>query len=294
MRLDDQRESEYVEDRRDQDAPVRMGLPGGAVGGGLGVGGLVVVALLALFFGIDPRDILQGTVPDQSPQISRPVEPHSGGQEDPQRQFVARVLGSTEDTWSDLFRRAGETYNPPRLVLFTDAVRSACGIAQSAVGPFYCPGDHQVYLDLGFFSELKSRFQAPGDFAQAYVIAHEVGHHIQSLLGISEQVRARQRGASQGEANALSVRLELQADCFAGMWANHADQQHRILEDGDIDEGIRAAGAIGDDRLQKQARGYVVPDSFTHGSSAQRIRWFRTGYQQGTFSSCDTFNTTQP
>lgn len=203
--------------------------------------------------------------------------------------FVSVVLADTEETWQRLFRQRGASYQEPKLVLFRGAVKSACGLAQSATGPFYCPGDHKVYIDLSFYSELKHRFKAPGDFAQAYVIAHEVGHHVQTLLGISQQVQEGQRGLSQVESNKLTVRQELQADCFAGVWANHADRARQLLESGDIEEGLTAASAIGDDRLQKQARGYVTPDSFTHGSSAQRVRWFKTGLKQGDLKSCDTF-----
>lgn len=203
--------------------------------------------------------------------------------------FVSVVLADTEETWQRLFRQRGASYQEPKLVLFRGAVKSACGLAQSATGPFYCPGDHKVYIDLSFYSELRNRFKAPGDFAQAYVIAHEVGHHVQTLLGISQQVQEGQRGLSQVESNKLTVRQELQADCFAGVWANHADRARQLLESGDIEEGLTAASAIGDDRLQKQARGYVTPDSFTHGSSAQRVRWFKTGLKQGDLKSCDTF-----
>jgi len=203
--------------------------------------------------------------------------------------FVSVVLADTEETWQRIFRQRGASYQEPKLVLFRGAVKSACGLAQSATGPFYCPGDHKVYIDLSFYSELKHRFKAPGDFAQAYVIAHEVGHHVQTLLSISQQVQQGKRGLSQVESNKLTVRQELQADCFAGVWANHADRARQLLESGDIEEGLTAASAIGDDRLQKQARGYVTPDSFTHGSSAQRVRWFKTGLKQGDLKSCDTF-----
>ncbi len=203
--------------------------------------------------------------------------------------FVSVVLADTEETWQRLFRQRGASYQEPKLVLFRGAVKSACGLAQSATGPFYCPGDHKVYIDLSFYSELRNRFKAPGDFAQAYVIAHEVGHHVQTLLGISQQVQQAKRGLSQVESNKLTVRQELQADCFAGVWANHADRARQLLESGDIEEGLTAASAIGDDRLQKQARGYVTPDSFTHGSSAQRVRWFKTGLKRGDLKSCDVF-----
>ena len=204
--------------------------------------------------------------------------------------FVSVVLADTEETWTTLFRQKGETYQEPRLVLFRDAVKSACGMAQSAIGPFYCPGDQQVYIDLGFFDQLRNRFKAPGDFAQAYVIAHEVGHHIQTLTGISSKVRAAQNQRNKSEGNKLSVRQELQADCFAGIWANHANRSRQLLEAGDIEEGLAAASAIGDDTLQKQSQGYVSPDSFTHGSSTQRVKWFKIGLASGDIDSCYTFN----
>jgi predicted metalloprotease len=199
------------------------------------------------------------------------------------------VLADTEDAWGAIFQAAGRTYEPPSLVLFSGAVESACGFAQAAVGPFYCPGDRQVYIDLSFYQELQSKFGAPGDFAQAYVIAHEVGHHVQTLLGISERTMAARQRASEAEANALSVRQELQADCFAGIWAHNADRSRQLLESGDIEEGLNAAAAIGDDRLQKQSRGYISPESFTHGSSQQRVTWFKQGFESGRVDSCDTF-----
>jgi len=205
-------------------------------------------------------------------------------------EFVSVILADTEETWSTLFQQKGKTYQEPRLVLFRDAVESACGMAQSAVGPFYCPGDQQVYIDLGFFDQLKNRFKAPGDFAQAYVIAHEVGHHIQTLLGISSRVHAARKKLSKTEGNKLSVQQELQADCLAGVWANHANSARQLLEAGDVEEGLTAASAIGDDTLQKQSRGYVSPDSFTHGSSAQRVKWFKIGLASGDMNSCDTFS----
>lgn len=281
MRWRDGRESDNVEDRRGLRAAPAI------AGGGIGT---VVILLVAWYFGIDPSMLLQGgsssgALNPQSAQIS-PADDES-------RKFVSVVLADTEDTWRDLFRRMGGTYQEPKLVLFSGAVQSACGFAQAAVGPFYCPGDHKVYIDLGFFDELKNRFRAPGDFAQAYVIAHEIGHHVQNLLGISGKVESLRRGASAAESNALSVRLELQADCFAGVWAYHAHKARQILETGDIEEGLNAATAIGDDRLQKQARGYVTPDSFTHGSSAQRVRWFKRGIAGGDLRQCDTFNAAQ-
>jgi len=202
---------------------------------------------------------------------------------------VSVVLADTEDTWTEIFRAGGQTYQPPKLVLFTDVVRSACGMAQSAMGPFYCPMDQKVYIDLGFYRELRDRFQAPGDFAQAYVIAHEVGHHVQTLLGTSQQVAETRQRASQEQANALSVRLELQADCYAGVWAHNANRSRQILEEGDLEEGLNAAAAIGDDRIQRQTQGTVVPESFTHGSSKQRVTWFRRGFERGDPDACDTF-----
>jgi predicted metalloprotease len=208
--------------------------------------------------------------------------------------FVSVVLGDTEDTWHDLFRQMGRTYVDPKLVLFSGAVQSACGYARSAVGPFYCPADQKLYIDLSFYRDLQNRYHAPGDFAQAYVIAHEVGHHVQNQLGISNKVHALQSRAARVQANQLSVRLELQADCFAGIWANHANRSRHILEEGDIEEALNAASSIGDDRLQSQARGYVSPDSFTHGSSAQRVRWFKRGIQSGDPAQCNTFAAANP
>ena len=206
---------------------------------------------------------------------------------------MSAVLATTEDSWQDLFRQYGQRYDDPKLVLFSGAVRSACGLGQAAMGPFYCPGDEKVYIDLDFYQELKSRFRAPGDFAQAYVIAHEIGHHVQKLLGIMDQVEAVRQRMGSTEANALQVRVELQADCFAGVWANRAQESQKIIEPGDIDEALNAASAIGDDRIQKQTQGYVVPDSFTHGSSEQRARWFRRGYESGKLEACDTFKTAE-
>ena len=218
------------------------------------------------------------------------LDPGSAAPQDEPGQFVSTVLASTEDVWSELFRGAGADYREPALVLFTDGVQSACGMAEAAVGPFYCPPDHKVYIDLGFYDELRSRFGAPGDFAQAYVIAHEVGHHVQNLLGVSREAQQLQRRLDEAEANEVSVRVELQADCYAGVWAHHAERTRGVLEAGDIDEALGAASAIGDDRIQRESRGYVVPDSFTHGSSAQRQRWFKTGFESGSVEACDTFS----
>jgi hypothetical protein len=218
-------------------------------------------------------------------------QPYSGSPtENRLAEFVSVVLADTEDTWHELFRRANKTYREPTLVLFTGAVESACGFAQSATGPFYCPADEKVYIDLSFYQELKQRFHAPGDFAQAYVIAHEIGHHVQNLLGIAKKVNQLRSRVSEAESNQLSVMMELQADCLAGVWAYHADRSRRILEEGDIEEGLNAASAIGDDRLQRKSRGYVTPDSFTHGSSAQRVRWFQKGIASGDINQCNTFS----
>ncbi len=256
-----------------------MRMPGRIAGGGIGV---VVIALIAMFFGVDPRVILQDAGPT-SPQSAAPVDPAQDGI----KEFVAVVLADTEDTWGEIFRRGSAQYQVPTLVLFSGAVQSACGFAQSAVGPFYCSGDQKVYLDLDFFQTLDKRLGASGDFAQAYVIAHEVGHHVQNLLGTTGKVAQAARSGPE-QANRLSVRQELQADCFAGIWANHANRSRQVLEAGDIEEGLNAASAIGDDRLQTQARGHVAPESFTHGSSEQRVRWFRRGLEAGELSACDT------
>jgi uncharacterized protein len=282
MRLDQEEESQNIEDRRGMRASP------GIVGGGIGTLALV---LIALFFGVDPSILLQGNVEEtQVPQTSSPQSQPSA-RDDEMRQFVARVLGSTERTWTGIFEAAGRTYEKPTLVLFSGTVQSACGFAQAASGPFYCGADHKLYIDLSFYRELRERFAAPGDFAQAYVIAHEVGHHVQNLLGIMDKVQASQRRAnSQEQANALSVRVELQADCLAGIWANRADRERNILEQGDIEEGLNAAAQIGDDRMQKRAQGYVVPEGFTHGSAEQRVRWFRRGIEGGDLKRCDTFS----
>ncbi|MBD2533147.1 neutral zinc metallopeptidase [Nostoc flagelliforme FACHB-838] len=280
MRWQIGRRSTNVEDRRGTNisAPV--------VGGGVGA---ALISLLVLLLGGDPSAIWQQySLPSDSPIAESPQTTGSQAQ-DKMADFVSVVLADTEDTWSELFRQDGETYVEPKLVLYSGAVESACGFARSAVGPFYCPRDQKVYIDLSFYRDLKTRYQAPGDFAQAYVIAHEIGHHVQNLLGISQQVRTLQNQVNQTQANQLSVRLELQADCFAGVWANHAQRSRQILETGDIEEALNAASSIGDDRLQKQARGYVVPESFTHGSSAQRVRWFKQGIQTGDPQQCNTF-----
>jgi predicted metalloprotease len=241
-----------------------------------------------LFFGVDPRLLFQGGTTTDIPYSEAPGTAPPA--DDEAAQFVATVLGYTEDTWRELFKQMGRTYREPTLVLFSGQVASACGYAQAAMGPFYCPADEKVYIDLSFYRELRERFGAPGDFAQAYVIAHEVGHHVQNLLGIAEQVQGVRQQVSETEANSLSVMMELQADCLAGIWAHHTERAAQILEQGDIQEGLDAAAAIGDDRLQRQTQGYVVPDAFTHGSSAQRVRWFREGLDSGDLQACDTFD----
>lgn len=257
--------------------------------GGIGLG-TIVLALVALYFGQDPSVVLQNVQPSQQ---AEQVPYEESADEAQLREFISVVLADTEETWGAIFGMNGSTYQQPTLVLFSGAVESACGFAQAAVGPFYCPADRKLYIDLSFYRDLQTRFGAPGDFAQAYVIAHEVGHHVQTLLGISERNMAARRGASESEANALSVRQELQADCFAGVWAHNANRDRQLLEPGDIEEGLNAASAIGDDRLQQQSRGYVAPESFTHGSSEQRMRWFKRGYDSGDVNVCDTFATSQ-
>jgi predicted metalloprotease len=298
-------ESSNIEDRRGDGGggfggggfPIPMGGGGGGVfTGGLGVVGFIVLALL---FGADPGEILGGMTGGTS--TSAPAPPSSASRPaqrpaaDADTQFVSRVLKSTEIVWSDIFRDIGKVYREPKLVLFRDATRTDCGVGQAAMGPFYCPADQRVYLDLGFFDELAARFRAPGQFPQAYVIAHEIGHHVQNLLGISGKVQQMRQSMSKRDGNALSVRTELQADCFAGVWANRADRQRggRMIDDRDVDQAMAAAAAIGDDKLQRQTQGRIVPDSFTHGSSAQRTRWFRVGLDSGDFRKCDTFRAQQ-
>lgn len=289
MRLDDERESGNIEDMRG--VGPRLPIGGRTAGGGILV---LVIVIGGLLLGVDPGVILgllNGEAPpaqQQSMQTTGPM-PGSQGQSDPQRRFVAQVLASTEDVWGEQMQSMRRRYVPPKLVLFTGAVQSGCGLAQTAVGPFYCPNDQKVYLDLGFFRDLQDRLGAGGDFARAYVIAHEVGHHVQNLLGLMAKVDALRPRLSQIDQNALSVRVELQADCYAGLWANHADRERHILEQGDIAEGLNAAAAVGDDRLQRAARGTVAPDSFTHGSSAQRVAWFKRGLQTGSLEACNTF-----
>lgn len=286
MRTDQMRESSNVEDRRGM-GPRRV-----AVGGGLG--GVILVIIIILLGG-NPQQLLnqmgQGPTGGGGGSISGGTVPP--GQE-ASADLVKRVLGDTEDVWNEIFRQQGRNYVEPTLVLFTDRVESACGIAGSATGPFYCPADSKLYIDLSFFDELSQRFGAPGDFAQAYVVAHEVGHHVQNLLGISDKMHQARRTMSETEYNELSVRLELQADYFAGVWANHAQASRQILERGDVEEALRCAAAIGDDRLQRQAQGYVVPESFTHGTSEQRARWFRKGLETGDINAADPFKTPNP
>jgi hypothetical protein len=281
MRWQMGRRSDNIEDQR--------GMPvgrGAVVGGGIGT---VVLVLLALYFGVDPSVVLQGVDPGDSRSVSSVQQQRAPAGDEPLKDFVSVILADTEDTWGELFQRMGRQYERPHLVLFSGAVKSACGFAEAAVGPFYCPGDRKLYIDLSFYRDLRDKLGAPGDFAQAYVIAHEVGHHVQNLLGIAEKVQAAQGRRSRTEANALQVRMELQADCLAGVWANNAQRARNLLESGDIEEGLNAASAIGDDRLQRQAQGRVVPESFTHGSSAQRVRWFKRGIDSGDPGQCDTF-----
>lgn len=279
----DGRRSTNVEDRRGR----RVSAP--VVGGGIGT---IILAIVVTLLGGDPSVILDQANNDPSSRAPQTQQYPQTGQppaNDQMADFVSVVLADTEDTWSDIFRQSGGTYRKPKLVLFSDAVESACGFARSAVGPFYCPRDQKVYIDLSFYRDLKTKYQAPGDFAQAYVLAHEVGHHVQNLLGTSDKVQRLQSQVSKAEANQLSVMLELQADCYAGVWGNRAQRSRQILEQGDIEEALSAASGIGDDRLQEQARGYVVPESFTHGSSAQRVRWFQRGIQTGDPQQCNTF-----
>lgn len=285
MRWEGQRESENVEDRR--------GLGPARIGGGLGIGGIVLVLAVSYFTGMNPLTLLElmsgfqnSTEPPIESVSTAPVKDEIG-------RFASVVLANTEDTWQRLLPKMGRRYEDPRLVLFTGAVHSACGSTSSAVGPFYCPQDRKLYLDLSFFNEMSQRLGAPGDFAQAYVIAHEVGHHVQNLLGIAEKVHRLQRQAGEAEGNALSVRMELQADCLAGVWGYHAKREGNVIEPGDFEEGLAAAAAIGDDRLQKMSRGYVQPESWTHGSSQQRKAWLRRGLETGDPDVCDTFSSRQ-
>ena len=286
MRWQGHKESSNVEDRR-------AGGPGGRRAG-LGLGTIAIAVVAAWLFGVDPRmvmGLLEGveTVTGSSTQQGPAPKPT-----DETGRFVSVVLASTEETWSQLFAQGGQTYQPPKLVLYSGRIDTACGLGAAASGPFYCPGDQRLYIDLSFFELMRERLGAPGDFAQAYVIAHEVGHHVQNLLGTMAQMERARARVSESQYNALSVRLELQADCYAGVWANHSQQARNWLERGDIEEGLGAASAVGDDRIQKQSQGVVVPDAFTHGSSAQRVRWFRAGLDSGRVSQCDAFSARTP
>ncbi|PHS69324.1 MAG: flagellar biosynthesis protein FlgM [Methylophaga sp.] len=286
MRWRNRRVSSNIEDKRSQSVRRRGGKKGGI--------GIIAIALVAMYFGVDPQ-IVMSLMGGGSTQTTTQTDPNYRPSPEQQRlaQFTGVVLADTEDTWHPIFQQMGKRYQEPKLVLFTDTVRSACGHAQAAMGPFYCPGDNKVYIDLGFYQQLKNRHDAPGDFAQAYVIAHEVGHHVQNLLGTSGQVHRAKQSVSETKGNALSVMLELQADCYAGLWAHHTEKAKQILEQGDIEEALTAASAIGDDRLQKQARGYASPESFTHGTSQQRVRWFKIGFNTGSVQSCNTFEATR-
>ena len=281
MRWQGGRRSSNIEDRRG-----RGGVPK-LLGGGLGT---IAVILVAMYFGVDPTPLLEG-IQSGGQASSTGTRPGADDlKDDPLADMVSVVVADTEDVWTEIFAANGRRYEAPTLVMFTGATRSACGLGQAAMGPFYCPLDKMAFIDLSFYGQMKTRFNAPGDFAQAYVIAHEVGHHVQNLLGISGKVRSMQQQLGEAESNALSVRLELQADCLAGVWANHADRARNILEAGDVEEALNAASAIGDDALQRQSRGTVVPESFTHGTSAQRQRWFRVGLETGDLNRCDTFS----
>jgi len=289
MRMDDQRSSDNVEDRRGS------GMGGGGLrlgGGRMGLGTIAIALVASYFLGVNPLTVLQMLSGGGLPAIEQSAPARRGvPADDETAQFVSKVLASTEDTWHEAFRANGKQYQEPKLVLFSGVTPTACGTGQSAMGPFYCPGDQKVYIDLSFFNDLKSRFKAPGEFAQAYVIAHEVGHHVQHLLGISDKVHQARQRVSEREGNALSVRLELQADCLAGVWGKRTDTMKNVLEPGDLEAALTAASAIGDDRLQQQAQGRIVPESFTHGSSAQRVRWFKRGFESGDMNQCNTFNT---
>ncbi len=284
MKLDDERESSNFEDRRGS---------GGGMGraGGIGIGTVVIALVASYFLGIDPSTLLNVAQQVQGPATQGPATPIDPAK-DPDAALVTemrKVLAKTEDTWGQLFSQMGKQYQPPKLVAFRGRTSSACGAGEAAMGPFYCPGDRAVYLDMAFFREMEQRFRAGGDFARAYVIAHEIGHHVQNLTGITDKTDSMRQRLSEKEFNKISVRVELQADCFAGAWAHHANKAKPFLDPGDVDEALKAANAIGDDMLQKQSRGVVVPDSFTHGSSAQRTRWFKTGFETGSLKACDTF-----
>jgi len=301
MRWIGDRQSENIEDRRGAGMPLAVG--------GLGGIGALLVLIVGLFLGIDPSTLLALLSGDQLPQQQTETRtdypstdggyggasrPPQGDQADRARQFVAVVLADTEDVWKQVFRSSGRTYVEPKLVLYTGHIASACGLASTASGPFYCPNDQKVYLDLSFFEEMRSRFHAPGEFAEAYVIAHEIGHHVQNSMGILQTAQREEASRDRRGANAISVRVELQADCLAGVWAYHADRMKHIIEQGDVEAALNAASAVGDDRLQRQSRGAVVPDAFTHGSSAQRVHWFKRGLESGNTRQCDTFAAGEP
>ncbi len=324
MRLDNERPSSNVEDRRGQGGGFRfpgggggrrINIPMGGRGGGFSLSTIIMLAIayfaIKFIFGIDLLDMFTGggmqpqqqqseeyQVPEGKTDVAEGSDPGGGVTTsdvttDAGKDFVSRVLGSTERVWGGIFQNMGQKYTEPTLVMFNGMVQSACGMAQSAMGPFYCPRDQKVYIDLSFYQDMKNKLGAPGDFAQAYVVAHEVGHHIQNLFGIADKVTEARMRVSEAEGNALSVRMELQADCFAGIWAKEANASRNILEEGDIEEGLNAAAAIGDDRLQKRSQGYVVPDAFTHGTSEQRVTWFKRGFQATDIRQCDTFGTDQ-
>lgn len=285
MRWQNRRESNNVEDRRQQGGGGRGGLPLGGKGRLI----LLVVVMVAGYYGVDLGPLLNGPDPGQSmSQQTGAGQPGKSAADDELARFTSVMLASTEDTWGAIFQNAGSRYQPPKLVLYRGATRTGCGQGQAVMGPFYCPADRSVYIDLSFYQDMKTKLGADGDFAQGYVVAHEVGHHVQNLLGISTKVRQQQQGLSQARQNQLSVKLELQADCFAGVWG-HQMEQEQVLERGDLEEALNAAQAIGDDRLQQQSQGRVVPDSFTHGSSAQRLEWFKRGFDSGDPARCDTF-----
>ena len=287
MRMDNERESNNLEDRRGSGGGgggLRLG------GGRMGIGTIAIALVASYFLGINPMTVLNMLSGGGMPAIEQSAPAaHSPPADDQMAKFVSKVLASTEDTWNEVFRANGRQYQEPKLVLFTGATPTACGTGQSAMGPFYCPGDQKVYIDLSFYRDLKDRFKAPGEFAQAYVIAHEVGHHVQHLLGIADKVHQTKQRVSEREGNALSVRMELQADCLAGVWGKRTDTMKNVLEPGDLEAALTAASAIGDDRLQQQAQGRIVPESFTHGSSEQRVRWFRKGFETGDMNQCNTF-----
>ncbi|WP_151637582.1 KPN_02809 family neutral zinc metallopeptidase [Noviherbaspirillum aerium] len=290
MKWEGNRESENIEDRRGAG-----GFGGGGFGGrSIGLGTVAIALVASYFLGVNPMTVLSmltGGSPGTS--VSQPMPTQNPPASDQMTRFVSTVLADTEDTWTAIFSQQGANYAKPRLVLFSGSTPTACGTGQSAMGPFYCPGDQRIYIDLSFYRLMQQRFNVSGEFAQAYVIAHEVGHHVQHLMGISDKVHAARRNSSEAEGNALSVRLELQADCFAGVWANHANRARNILEAGDVEAALNAASAIGDDALQRKSQGHVVPDSFTHGTSAQRVRWFTQGIKSGQVTACNTFEAKQ-